>query len=108
MQEQILAAFGRTIRLAREPKADFLKNYSLGYHDDSFAYQTLTPPDWHYQGKLARYGETDRWRTQPIGGEIRPEIQPGLWQDPSVVPVGQEYSRCVRHADAAAHGRDFP
>ena len=99
VQEQILAAFdktfGRTIRLAREPKADFLKNYSLGYHDDSFAYQTLTPPDWHDQGKLARYGETERWRTQPIGWEIRPEIQPGLWQDPSVVPVGQEYSRCV-------------
>ena len=78
MQEQILAAFDktfdRTIRLAHEPKADFFKNYSLGYHDDSFAYQPLTPPDWHYQGKLARYGETERLRTQQFGGEDKYDV----------------------------------
>ena len=99
VQEQILAAFdeafNRTLLLAREPKADFFRKYPLGYHDDSFAYQTLTPPGWHYQGKLARHGETERWRSQPIGGEIRPEIQPGMWKDPSIVPAGQEYARCV-------------
>ncbi len=100
VQKQILSAFdkafNRTMLLAREPKADFFREYSLGYHDDSFAYQTLTPPGWHYQGKLTSHGETERWRTQPIGGEIRPEIQPDMWKDPSVVPSGQEYSLCLQ------------
>jgi Domain of unknown function (DUF4832) len=99
VQEQVLAAFdrafSRTLLLAREPKHDFFKKYQIGYHDDSFAYQTLAPPNWHYQAKLTEFGETERWRTQPIGGEVRPEIQPEMWSRPSVVPAGQEYTKCV-------------
>lgn len=99
VQEEILAAFDsafeRTPLLVREPKDAAFAKYSIGYHDDSFAYTTLAPPDWHFQGRLAAYGETERWKTRPIGGEVRPEIQPGLWEDPSSVPKGQEFIRCV-------------
>jgi len=99
VQREILTAFdgafNSTPLLAREPKADFFKEHAIGYHDDSFAYSTLAPPDWNFSGKLARFGESDRWRTQPIGGEIRPENQPGMWENPSTVPEGQAFDRCV-------------
>lgn len=99
VQREILTAFGSafttTPLLAREPKAAFFKEHAIGYHDDSFAHSTLAPPDWHFSGKLARFGETDRWRTQPIGGEIRPEIQPGMWEKPTTVPQDQAFDRCV-------------
>jgi hypothetical protein len=111
VQEEILAAhakaFSHTRLVVREPKAEFFRKYPIGYHDDSFAYSTLAPPDWHFQGKLIQHGETERWRTQPIGGEVRPEIQPGMWKDPSVVPEGQDFSRCVSTLHASwmlAHG----
>lgn len=99
IQEEILAAFdtafNQTRLLVREPKATSYRNYDIGYHDDSFAFSTLAPPDWHFSGKLATHGESDRWKTQPIGGEIRPENQPGMWQDPSSVPLGQDFDLCV-------------
>lgn len=98
-QKEILGAydkaFSRTRLLVRVPKADAYRDYAIGYHDDSFAYITLAPPAWHFSGRLAAFGESERWREQPIGGEIRPENQPGMWEDPSTVPDGQEYDRCV-------------
>lgn len=99
VQEEILTAydkaFDRTRLLVRAPKADTYRKYAMGYHDDSFAYTTMAPPAWHFSGRLAAFGESERWRTQPIGGEIRPENQPRMWEDPSTVPDGQDYERCV-------------
>lgn len=99
IQKEVLAAydaaFTNTRLLVRVPKADCYREFAVGYHDDSFAHSTLAPPAWHFSGRLAAFGETDRWRTQPIGGEVRPEVQPGLWEDPSTVPDGQEFERCV-------------
>lgn len=99
VQEEILTvynqAFNTTPLLVREPKNASFQNYAIGYHDDSFAYSTLAPPNWHFSGRLAAYGESERWKTQPIGGEIRPELQPGMWEDPSIVPSGQDYALCL-------------
>ncbi len=99
IQEEILAAyeraFDRTRLLVRVPKAASYRNYAIGYHDDSFAFSTLAPPAWHFSGRLAAFGESERWRTQPIAGEVRPENQPGMWEDPAVVPDGQDFERCV-------------
>jgi hypothetical protein len=69
----------------------------LDYHDDSFAYETIDPPSWMFLGLLKAAGETNKWRTQPIGGEVRPEVQGCMW-DPSqtnCVSAGQEFSNCV-------------
>jgi hypothetical protein len=111
VQEEILTAFDhafdRTPLLVREPKSPSFANHSIGYHDDSFAFSTLTPPNWHFHGKLDAFGETERWRTQPIGGEIRPENQPGMWENPGIVPDGQDFARCVKTTHASwmlAHG----
>jgi len=51
----------------------------FGYHDDSFAWGTLDtgkPGDsWFFMTalKIAGGEALDKWKTQPIGGEIRPE-----------------------------------
>ncbi|MBP1755503.1 MAG: S-layer domain protein [Firmicutes bacterium] len=54
----------------------------MGYHDDSFAYETLSPDydpvtgqSWMFWGRMEAAGATESWKTNPMGGEIRPEIQ---------------------------------
>ena len=37
----------------------------------------------------------DKWRAQPIGGEVRPEVWKCLFDEPSCAPKGQEFDRCV-------------
>ncbi len=55
---------------------------NIGYHDDSFAYETLYGKDWYFMGKMEWRGALDKWKTEPIGGELRPEVQLGIWMDP--------------------------
>jgi hypothetical protein len=51
----------------------------FGYHDDSFAWATLetgkASDGWFFLALLKGAGPAafDKWQTQPIGGEIRPE-----------------------------------
>ncbi len=51
----------------------------FGYHDDSFAWATLETgkkeDDWFYLPALKKAGTAAvvKWKTHPIGGEIRPE-----------------------------------
>jgi hypothetical protein len=65
----------------------------FGYHDDSFAWGTLDtgkPNDsWFFMAaqRMAGREALDKWKTQPIGGEIRPEAW-GIVFDPN--PVRQE------------------
>ncbi len=59
----------------------------FGYHDDSFAWGTLETgkraDSWFYMTALKMAGPEalDKWKTQPIGGEIRPEAW-GIVFDP--------------------------
>jgi len=55
---------------------------NMGYHDDSFAYETDYGRDWYFMSKLEWRGAINKWQTEPIGGELRPEIQLGIWLDP--------------------------
>lgn len=78
---------------------------NLGYHDDSFAWATLDTgrkeDDWFYMAALRRAGPaaTDRWRTAPIGGEIRPELWPCLWKDEGC-KEGQDFALSVAKTHA--------
>jgi hypothetical protein len=60
----------------------------FGYHDDSFAWGTLDtgkPGDsWFFMTaqRMAGREALDKWKTQPIGGEIRPEAW-GIVFDPN-------------------------
>lgn len=115
VQDEVLTAyeraFGKTKLLVRKPAGTNPGPRRIGYHDDSFAYQTLDPPDWTFLGELKAAGETNKWRTQPMGGEVRPEVQPCMWDtnQPACVPVGQEYSTCVNltHASWMLNHRAF-
>jgi len=97
------AAFAKTKLLVRYPSGTNPAVRRLGYHDDSFAYQTIDPPAWMFLGLLEAAGDTNKWRTQPIGGEVRPEVQPCMWDvsQTNCVPAGQEFTRCVELTHAS-------
>jgi len=101
VENEVLTAFGlaftKTKLLVRRPAGTNSSARQIGYHDDSFAYETVDPPNWMFLGLLKAAGETNKWRTQPIGGEIRPEVQLCMWDtnQTNCVPVGQEFNRCV-------------
>ncbi len=108
VQNEILdsfaAAFHKTKLLLREPKANIaIEKRALGFHDDSFAYQTLDPDDWHFWPKVKKAGLAGIWKTQPIGGEVRPEVQSCMWNmdEKNCVPTGQEFARCVEITHAS-------
>lgn len=60
---------------------------NVGYHDDSFAVETLPGTGWHFVDKLNQAGAGDKWLTQPVGGELRVEIQGCIFDAPSSCPV---------------------
>lgn len=101
VQDEVLTAyqgaFSRTKLLVRRPAGTNPKARRLGYHDDSFAYSTLDPPAWCFLGLVKAAGETNKWITQPIGGEVRPEVQLCMWDttQTNCAPAGQEFDKCV-------------
>ena len=106
------AAFKKTPVLLRYPAAegdrDHAANHTrrLGYHDDSFAWATLpngkSGDSWYFMALMQRAGPPAlaKWRTQPIGGEVRPETWNKLWDQPSSTPPGQEFLKCVEATHA--------
>ncbi|MHC1765124.1 MAG: DUF4832 domain-containing protein [Verrucomicrobiia bacterium] len=103
-------AFTTTRLVARYPAGtnDYLYadngQRAIGYHDDSFAWATVhtgkKSDDWFFETRLRSAHALDKWRTQPIGGEVRPEVWKCLFDEPSCAPQGQEFDRCV----AVTHG----
>lgn len=99
------AAFRKTRLLVRYPAGPHDARYAenqgrgLGYHDDSFAWATVhtgrKQDGWFFESRLLSAGATEKWRHQPIGGEVRPEVWPCLFDEPSCAPAGQEFDRCV-------------
>lgn len=79
------AAFDTTPLLARYPSATTAP-YAVGFHDDSFAYETLPTEPWHFVSLLEESGLEDRWRTQPIGGELYPALQTCAFSAPLDCP----------------------
>lgn len=99
------SAFKRTKLVARYPAGAEDYRYAdnsgraFGYHDDSFAWATAHTgkrgDEWFFETRLRSAGALGKWRTQPIGGEVRPEVWACLFDDPSCAPKGQEFERCV-------------
>lgn len=105
------AAFKQTRLVARYPAGPNDPRYAdnstrpIGYHDDSFAWATLhtgKPEDrWFFETRLRAAGALNKWRAQPIGGEVRPEVWPCLFNEPSCAPRGQEFDPCVTTVHAS-------
>jgi len=116
VQLEVMAAFESSFRrvpiLLRYPAGPDDPHYApnhdrpFGYHDDSFAWATLEtgrPSDsWFFMSRMRRAGPSalQRWRTHPIGGEIRPEVWRTIWNDPPGTPEGQGFNECVAQTHA--------
>lgn len=103
-------AFRRTPVLLRYPAGPDDPAYAandrrpFGYHDDSFAWATLDTgrksDGWFYMAKLRTAGALDKWRTRPIGGEIRPEAWGQVFDAEPDEPAIQDFARCVEATHA--------
>lgn len=62
----------------------------VGYHDDSFALTTKQSPyGWYFMDQVVAAGATEKWKTNSIGGELRPELQSCIFSTAGC-PVIQE------------------
>ena len=105
------AAFKTTPVLLRYPAGEndwaHAPNHKrrLGYHDDSFAWATLDTgrkdDSWYFLSAMGRGGPPamNKWQSQPVGGEIRPELWPCIWTERGC-GKGQDYFECVRQTHA--------
>lgn len=100
------AAFRRTRVLLRYPAGEGHPRLapnagrSFGYHDDSFAWATLEEgpnAGWSFARALREAGPAaeSKWRTRPIGGEIRPEAWGLVFDERPGDPRIQDFAACV-------------
>jgi hypothetical protein len=81
-------------------------NRPFGYHDDSFAWATLDTgkkdDDWFFIPALKQAGPAalDKWKTQPIGGEIRPEAWGKVFDEKPGNKKIQNFRKCVDETHA--------
>lgn len=106
------AAFHITPILLRYPAAATSSvnapnaNRRFGYHDDSFAWATLDTgrknDKWFFMTALRAAGPQalDKWKTRPIGGEIRPEAWGHVFDRQPGVTAVQDFRRCVEETHA--------
>ena len=87
--ENFMDAFDETdieVRYASTANAGL----DIGYHDDSFALTTKQSPyGWYFMDQMIAAGTTEKWKTNSIGGELRPELQSCIFGDAGC-PVIQE------------------
>ena len=107
------AAFRITPVLLRYPSGDDSRRYTknadrpFGYHDDSFAWATLDTgrkaDDWFFVPLLKAAGPEAmlKWKTHPIGGEIRPELWGEIFDDKVTHTQAQNFEQCVQETHAS-------
>ncbi|MEO8268378.1 MAG: DUF4832 domain-containing protein [Aureliella sp.] len=107
VMDSYTAAFKITPVLLRYPAGDESwgkapnADRPFGYHDDSFAWATLDTgkkdDDWFYVPSLNQAGSAaiEKWKTQPIGGEIRPEAWGKVFDAKSGDSNIQNFRKCV-------------
>jgi hypothetical protein len=90
-----LAAFHKTKLLVRYPSpcdgcsVAGTDNASdpIGYHDDSFALETdAGSTGFHFMDLMAQAGATSKWQSEPIGGELYPQLQTCIFDEPYDCP----------------------
>lgn len=101
------ASFHRTPVLLRYPAGenhyDKAPNASrrLGYHDDSLCWATLETgkdqDNWFFVPALKAAGVDafEKWKSAPIGGEIRPEVWGKIFDDTIDIPEAQPFAVCA-------------
>jgi len=100
-QRAVLEAYDRSFNVTRlqvRYPSRVTRDYNVGFHDDSFAYATLGEVDWYFYNQLRRAGLTDRWKTEPIGGEVRPEIQADVFRRADLF---EHFMQCIEATHAS-------
>lgn len=110
-QRRVLDAFEKAMKttrlLVRYPAGDEDARHAgnarrpVGYHDDSFAWDTIETgrtDKFTFMALLKAAGEEalNKWQTQLVGGEIRPEIWGQVFDDKPKLPETQDFFECVR------------
>jgi hypothetical protein len=103
------SAFRKTRVLVRYPIGSWDQLYAsnkdrkFGYHDDSFAWSTIGPKKHFFMSKMRSAGAEalDKWKTQPVGGEIRPEAWRIVFDDKISEPSVEDFSKCVEATHAS-------
>jgi Domain of unknown function (DUF4832) len=107
------AAFQKTPVLLRYPANEKSGHQTanakrkFGYHDDSFAWGTLATgkkdDSWFYMAALQEAGpeSLEKWKTQPIGGEIRPEAWGKVFDAEVKNKKIQNFEECVKQTHAS-------
>jgi hypothetical protein len=117
VQKEVLdaytAAFKVTPVLLRYPvganddKNAMNSHLKFGYHDDSFAWATLDTgkkdQSWFYMPSLKAAGTAAeaKWKTAPIGGEIRPEAWGEVFDTQPSKPEIQSFRKSVEATHAS-------
>ncbi len=116
VQAEVMDAYERAFKvtpvLLRYPAGDdawaHAANHTrrLGYHDDSFAWATLETgrdeDDWFFMPAMKAAGPEalSKWKTCPIGGEIRPELWGQIFDDQPTHKQAQDVTKCVQQTHA--------
>lgn len=88
-------AFKTTKILARYPGDPGTGDGGVGFHDDSFTYETIdNSKSWFFYTRLKKNKLTKIWKTQPVGGEFRPECQEPFLTGGEYDGM-QDYGECV-------------
>jgi len=80
------AAFSTTKLLARYPRGldegDRSNiNHAVGYHDDSFAWNTLGTASWKFMQLTREANALTKWETEVIGGELFPDLNKCVFEE---------------------------
>ena len=116
LQERVLTAFESSFKttpvLLRYPystgDAVYVENRNrkFGYHDDSFAWATLDTgreeDSWFFLTALKKAGQPamDKWKSFPIGGEVRPEVWTQVFDSRPTEKRMQNFVECVKQTHA--------
>jgi hypothetical protein len=96
-----IASFATTHLQIRRAAASSV-SLRMGFHDDSFAYSTIGETSWFFLPGLVSAGAVERWQEVPIGGELRPELQPSVFSDDYVLSeYAQDINECIEQTHAS-------
>jgi hypothetical protein len=116
VQVEVMDAYERAFRitpvLLRYPAGEGHNAYApnhrrgFGYHDDSFAWATLETgrkdDSWFFLSLLRTAGSEaqEKWKTRPVGGEIRPEAWGRVFDEKPGLDEIQDFRACVERTHA--------
>ena len=112
-QDEVLkaydTAFQTTLLQVRYPTKESMK-YRVGFHDDSFAQDTIGSRGWFFHNRFLKLGAGDRWKNVSIGGELRPELQNEIFEDSYTTgDFRQNFAQCANttHLSNLLYGGAF-